>query len=216
MGCGDTIEFPSSETDQLLLTMTDGGGSDRNISIAEIEIYAITYTQTPPTPTFTATIRPTQTPTRTATAKPAVLQAEFPSGASSAGEKSIWTLAQFEELKTPGRRDYYFEVFLDSVWLWDCNFCATDKLQLSSLISSLSMEFLLNRQPVPIRLIQVTEYVNAGWACQRWTTRLSGWGPGSISDLEIHYIFTKPVYDGKTWYPKGEYRQILHVLTIME
>jgi hypothetical protein len=42
VGCGGSVAFTNTVTDVLFLTMTDGGGYDRGISVQEIEIHGTT------------------------------------------------------------------------------------------------------------------------------------------------------------------------------
>jgi hypothetical protein len=135
-----------------------------------------------------------------------------PSDADLKNLKSIWTLTRFVDLPGPESMDHVVTVTRSSTWLWDLYFCAVAENFLG-FMTSVKVEFR-----VEVQLLKETENLRiydspgaGGWVCRNWVTKLSDWPVGMSVNLEIHYSFLRPVFDGNTRYPAGEYYQQISV-----
>jgi hypothetical protein len=120
---------------------------------------------------------------------------------------SIWSLTDFREQTAPDYFHYSVSVKKDSTWLWDCNFCASDQAFLD-YAGAIQLEFRIDGMPLREDLLRIYDRPGiAGWICRIWSTVLTDWPPDRSVNLEVVYSYGKPVSDGKTEFPAGEYHQ---------
>ncbi|MBN1438199.1 MAG: hypothetical protein JW929_02225 [Anaerolineales bacterium] len=176
----------------------------------------------PPTATLTVALAPTVT-ARPAESTPAASTAapthapNFPTAAAPSDSDletvpSIWNLTKFRELPEPGSIRYTIEVARNSVWLWDCRFCATsDAFQ--DFLATLTVEFRIDDVRLGDESLRIYDRSGAGgWICRNWSTKLSGWPLDRSLFLEIRYTHSAPTSDGKDEFAAGEYRQTIVAL----
>jgi hypothetical protein len=179
-----------------------------------------TDTSTPTvTPTFTPTSTETPTPTSpplpTNTDKPLAngMGAHPPSDGELKDVPSIWTLARYRELMSPGTADYAATIKAGSMWIWDWSFCAV-KGNFISFIDSVEIQFLLDgetlREGEHLRVADGSG--RSGWLCRRWWTVLSGWPRNRSVRLDIGWTNLVEADDGVTDYPAGQYDQLIIVI----
>jgi hypothetical protein len=176
----------------------------------------------PPKWTETATptdaSAPTATPESTPTLVPILtplssgILARPATAAEVAAENSIWTLTDFTELTVPGVKRYKVKVTADSVWMWDCYFCAREAA-FPGFIGALRVRFRVEGQTIPEETLNIFDGKGgeAGWICRTWATMLSGWPADGTVELEIRSAFQQAVFDGENEYPAGEYRQVINI-----
>jgi len=124
--------------------------------------------------------------------------------------ESIWTLAQFVDLKEPGLQTYHTAVSPDSQWRWGFSWCTVTKEQLSQ-ISSGAFEFRVDGIPLDAQVTEYGETLSNGWECKKWVTLLTNWPPGEQVELEIRYTLQNAFFDGQETFPPGLYRQVIVV-----
>jgi hypothetical protein len=99
-------------------------------------------------------------------------------------------------------------------WRWNFSWCATTEDGLAQALSPLEVEFLIGGEKVGEDAFRMYNHAEGSWQCRTWAMLMAGWQAGDTTDLEIHYTLKEPVNDGKTAYPAGEYRQIIHLSVV--
>ena len=180
----------------------------------------------PPTATFThtstfsgspaVTLSPTPTeirlPLESPTKAVVKLTAAPPTDLELETVPSLWTLTNFRELAEPGVISYSIEVTPDSQWMWDCYFCTINE-NFQEYMDSLTLEFRINDAPLDESALRILDKPGVkGWLCRNWSTVLSGWPAGRSVFLDIHFLHSKTVSDGRADFPAGEYSQLLVVV----
>jgi hypothetical protein len=172
---------------------------------------AAAATDTPiPLPLPTATLA--QGSGNTPASTESILLVQAPSNSDLEAVPSLWTLTHFKELPAPGSNGYTVEVTHDSVWLWDCYFCATNDT-FQEFLSTLKVEFRINNVSLPENSFRVYDRKGtAGWLCRDWAAMISGWPPDKSVFLEIRYTHSEKAFDGKADFAAGEYSQLIVVV----
>lgn len=124
---------------------------------------------------------------------------------------TIWSNTKFRDLMKPGVNEYSVSIPTQTQWRWDFSWCTSKPDGLFDALEPLKMEFFIGGEQVGDDLFRVYDHTTNGKSCRSWGTILSGWQSGDRTYLEIRYTLDKPVHDGMTEYPAGEYRQIIHV-----
>jgi hypothetical protein len=141
-----------------------------------------------------------------------VLIAHPPTDADLDSVPSLWTLTKFQELDTPSSNAYTVQVTHDSVYLWDCYFCATHDAFVE-FMNTVDVEFLIDDTPLKTESLRIFDRPGiSGWLCRDWTTILSGWPADRSVFLEIRYTHSKTAFDGKAEFAPGEYNQTIVVV----
>jgi hypothetical protein len=125
--------------------------------------------------------------------------------------KSFWSAVEYRDLAQPGTNEYSADIPAHAERRWNFSWCATTAEGLAQALSPLDIEFLIGGQKVGEDAFRIYDRAEGGWQCRTWAILTAGWQPGDQTDLEIRYTLRQSVSDGKTAYPAGEYRQIIHV-----
>lgn len=166
------------------------------------------WTETP-TATITATPPPSPTPTITVLPLADGLSARPPSDDEWSQTKSIWTLTAFQELLSPGTQAYTVNVPANSVWIWGAYFCATPAA-FSNYLAALNVRFIIDGETLGEEQFLIVDQTSGkDSVCRNWATLLSGWPANQSVTLEVRSTLAQAISDGKTYYPPGEYRQVL-------
>lgn len=125
---------------------------------------------------------------------------------------SMWKLAVYRDLFTPGTNTYKVIVRPADVYRWGFSWHARDQARLREILQPLSVELLINDVRVPDSFIQVYEDVTQdGWVGRRWVTAIADWPVGKTVVIEARYELSREVYDGQNTLAPGVYHQIIYV-----
>jgi serine/threonine-protein kinase len=162
----------------------------------------------PPRPTETAVTSPPPTPTRLWRD----LRVYRPSQEETQLLASMWKLAVYRDLLTPGTNIYHVTVRPSDVYRWGFSWHARDQATLREILQPLKVELLIDDVQVPDALIQAYEDVTEdGWAGRRWVTAIADWPAGRTVVLEARYEVAREVYDGQNRIAPGVFHQIIYV-----
>jgi serine/threonine protein kinase len=158
----------------------------------------------------TDTTRPTQTPT------PLTLWADLRvyrlTRAETEALPSMWKLAVYRDMFTPGTNTYRVTVRSADVYRWGFSWHARNQVILQEILQPLKVELLINGVRVPESLIHAYEdTTDDGWVGQRWVTAIGDWPAGKTVVLEARYELSHQVHDGQNAIAPGLYHQIIYV-----
>jgi hypothetical protein len=125
---------------------------------------------------------------------------------------SMWKLAVYRDMFTPGTNTYRVTVRSADVYRWGFSWHARDQATLRDILQPLKMELLINDVRVPESLIHVYEdTTDDGWVGRRWVTAIGDWPAGKTVVLEARYELSRQVHDGQNAIAPGLYHQIIYV-----
>ena len=127
---------------------------------------------------------------------------------------SIWLKANYKDLPQPGTNEYSVTIPAYSEWRWDFSWCASSQAGLADILAPLDVEFYIGGERIGEDAFRIYDGSQGDGFCRTWAALLSGWQPGDKTDLEIRDTLSQAVDDGKTIYPAGEYRQIIHLTVV--
>lgn len=140
------------------------------------------------------------------------VNASRPSRQSVFSFSSVWSLASFRDLKSPGTERYYIDLRSSDTRRWTFAWCATDRNRLAEILSPLTVDLVINDSPLSGDYILEHEGENRdGWQCHYWSTVLTDWRQGATIKLEIRYRLNSQIFDGAETYPPGLYHQLMFV-----
>jgi len=174
-------------------------------------------------PATQATVAPTPRPRSTemapplATPTPAQLWNDLrvyrPARSETETLPSMWKLAVYRDMFTPGTNTYRVTVRPADVYRWGFSWHARDQSTLRNILQPLKVELLINDVRVPESLIYVYEdTTDDGWVGRRWVTAIGDWPDGKTVVLEARYELARQVHDGQNFIAPGLYHQIIYVV----
>lgn len=125
---------------------------------------------------------------------------------------SIWSLTGFRELTKPGTETYTVTVETNKNFSWAFTWCAIDEKTLNNILVPLELDLKIDNILVPNNsILQYTRKLSNDWPCLYWVTKLTRWKLDQVVKLEFDYYLQEEIYDGETYYPSGQYNQIIFV-----
>jgi peptidoglycan hydrolase-like protein with peptidoglycan-binding domain len=172
---------------------------------------------TPVGPAQTAPPQPTIAPPTVppATVAPPAVRTFLPTEQDIDDIASIWdwyNLSDGLDLPAPGTREFSITLTPDRQFIWPFYWCAANQVALTENLEALSVEFLIDGEPVPWDQVLSYEEETGGWSCRYWALLLRDWQRGSDTTLTVQYAFDWDINDGESSYPAGEYAYELEVL----
>jgi hypothetical protein len=122
---------------------------------------------------------------------------------------NIWDLTTYSHPSSPTSEVYSVVVSSDQKYRWGAIWCGKNREILNEILEPLSLNLLVNDEVLDESKILEFKDIRSGWHCNRWTTIISEWEPGTITKLELRYALSETIYDGVSYTQKGEYRVII-------
>ena len=154
---------------------------------------------------------PTIPPTATDEPPKENVKIQKPTRQEFATTANIWDKFSFETPTRPTTLVYNTTVNSSDVYRWGAVWCGKDYQILQNILAPLSMNLLVDGQPLNSN--QIIEYTESlpGQECYRWGTILSDWKSGKVVQLELSYYLSRTIDDGYYLTEAGEYHLIINV-----
>ncbi len=196
---------PITRTMQALSTAESEVAADRTELAAETNI---------PSDTNTPTATPTKTPSRTPTLRTASNNSEvrvFSLTQSNASNlPSLWQLTNWNEITRPGK-NYYRIKPNNMAYSWNFLWCAGSRSELESIVRPLTVEFLVNDEPIASSLLYRTEATSGNKLCYKWQIGVDDFPQNETIKLTNAFDLSTSIVEDGVYYEPGRYEHVLEV-----